>query len=144
MCKSDCLFFNTGVCAEKLDPALFKVLGPGKTYTKKPRSILRKLMWKCSSGKQKPGTQHHSQSLSLQRTGDSQSPRASWTVWLALCFQESNPDRTPFSTGISGQPLTQPLLTVQLLQPIFKIIRQKKRIQSWNEFPDGSNLEKPI
>lgn len=71
-------------------------------------------------------------------------PRASWTLWLVLCFQESNPDRIPFSTGISGQPLTPPLLTVQLLQPIFKIIRQKKRIQSWNEFPDGSNLEKPI
>ena len=29
--KSDCLFFNTGVCAEKLDPAPFKVLRPEKT-----------------------------------------------------------------------------------------------------------------
>lgn len=31
-----------------------------------------------------------------------------------------------------------------ILQAIFKSIRQKKRIQSWNELPDGSNLEKPV
>ena len=41
--KSNCLSFNTGVCADKLDPAPFKVLGPGKTYRhthKKTQSIL--------------------------------------------------------------------------------------------------------
>ena len=48
-------------------------------------------------------------------------------MWLALDFQAGNRNGTKFSTGISGRPITWLLLVVQLFQPIFKTIRQKKK-----------------
>lgn len=48
-------------------------------------------------------------------------------MWLALDVQASNRNKTKFSTGISGRPITWLLLMVWLFQPIFKIIRPKKK-----------------